>query len=195
MIQRDGEGVELQYSPSGLVEVAPDLLALVSTGVLPDGCHACGGALAIHYLRRNGNRFEVLGRWYDLGPGGSFGKAPEWKLRRDLFSNAAVETLVTDGAQGCDGSLGGLYELTVSGPVARAEDINLGVSNAGMDEGFQKPVIEYSAEILPGEKGKSFVVRYTGSTRGDVTYGPIPDRRDSQSFPWFPIQNLKLPDC
>jgi hypothetical protein len=46
---------EFTYTPSGLVDVAPGIVALISEGQLADfGCHACFGTLAIHYLKRDG---------------------------------------------------------------------------------------------------------------------------------------------
>lgn len=156
------------YTPAALYRLK-DKWVLLSEGRGPD-CHACAGWLSVHYLERGGDGFKLMKGWADAVPGTSFGGPPEWKVRTDLMSAPVVESTGGGTWQGYTCSVGTLTELTPDGPKARAKQIPLVYSDAGaiIDES-QKPK-EMEGRIGEGQRGKSFVVHYSGAVTRDVSY-------------------------
>ena len=150
----------LRYSPGRLVWIG-DRAVLLSPGENLDECHACTGALAIHYLEPAGEGFRVTASWPALVRGSGYGGPPsDWSLS-DAFAEYPV--LVDEGgytAQGCTSGGVTLTELKPERPVQSAliRTIYSNQSGFGADNGA-----EIDGEIVNIEKGVSFDVTYSGS--------------------------------
>jgi hypothetical protein len=189
---------ELQFSPGDLFQLSPGLFVLISKGIDPTGCHACGGLLSVHYLKRTADGFEVLSRSGLIGPRAGFGAAPDYTIRTDLFQSPALQVEESDGGQGCGSTVARLYELTPAGLVNRGDDIDLAGSYDG--SGGSK-AFDYSGRIVPDKRVESdtaydgavgpahqvlaFKVIYTGSVKGEVPFSPE----------GTPLRSLTFPGC
>lgn len=189
---------QLQFSPGDLFQLSPGLFVLISKGIDPTGCHACGGLLSVHYLKRTADGFEVLSRSGLIGPRAGFGAAPDYTIRTDLFQNPALQVEESDGGQGCGSTVARLYELTPAGLVTRGNSIDLAGSYDG--SGGSK-TFDYSGTIMPDKRVETdtayngtvgpaheviaFKVVYKGSVKGEVHYSPTGD----------PLQSLTFPSC
>ena len=186
---RDGKMVSLQYSPVKLADLGDGRVALVSTAVWPDGCPQCGGAVAVHYLTRTGMAFHVDKAWYDLGPSGTFGDAPDARVRLDLFERPTLQAETSDRVTGCEMTHTSLYELTPAGPVLRARDILAKRDNIPMGAMRSNRLADYYGNVLSEGKGKGFSLHYHGTTEGDVPYAAGPDGV------WKASGGIALPPC
>lgn len=150
----------LRYSPGKLVWIG-DRAVLLSPGENLDECHACTGALAIHYLAPAENGFRVTASWPALVRGSGWGAPPtDWSLS-DKFADDPV--LVDKGsytAQGCTTGAVTLTELRPDGPV-QSGPVPILYSNQsgfGPDNG-----VRIDGKIVNINKGASFDVAYSGS--------------------------------
>lgn len=156
----DVEDGQLRYTPARL-EWIGDRAVLLSLGKNLDECHACTGALAVHYLEPAGDGFRVTGAWPTLIRGSGYGAPPsEWNLS-DKFAQYPV-VLVEGGytAQGCTSGGITLTELRPDEPVQSTliRTIYSNQSGFGADNGA-----EIEGEIANIDKGASFDVVYSGS--------------------------------
>jgi hypothetical protein len=188
----------LQFSPAQLFQLSPGLFVLVSKGVDPVGCHACSGILAVHYLKRTTDGFDLLSQSGPIGPRAGFGAAPDFTIRTDLFPFPALQVQESDGGQGCGSTAARLYELTPGGLVGHGDDIDLAGSYDG--SGGSKS-FDYSGTIVPDKRVESdtaydgkvgpphevraFKVVYKGTINGEVPYSPE----------GTPLRQLNLPSC
>lgn len=161
----DGEQI-LTYSAGKLVPVG-DQVALVSTAVNQSDCHACSGALAVHYFRRSGDGWEVSASAPELVAGNGFGQPPEWRLRTDLGPGQWIQTEFGWTGQGYTCNSVDLIELTPTGPELRAASIPVHFDNAGaiMDESEA----ERQDGVLSWANGK-LRVTYSGRRSGVAEY-------------------------
>jgi hypothetical protein len=154
------EGERLRYSPGRLVW-SGNRAVLLSPGENLDKCHACTGALAIHYLEPAGDGFRVTGSWPALVQGSGYGEPPsDWSLS-DQFAEYPV--LVEEGgytAQGCTSGGVTLTELRPERPVQSAliRTIYSNQSGFGANNGA-----EIEGEIVNIDKEVSFDVTYSGA--------------------------------
>jgi hypothetical protein len=157
------------YTPSGLENVAPGIVALVSKGKLADfGCHACSGTLAIHYLKRDGEKFVLLGAWPAIGGAAPYGEAAAWAVRKDLDDVPVLVSREDDGGQGCYETWADLIALTPERPVVR---ISLVLATKYEPEPeSKKQGYDLTGELIPVERGKRFVVQYSGTRSLRVEY-------------------------
>jgi hypothetical protein len=150
----------LRYSPGRLVWIG-DRAVLLSPGENLDKCHACTGALAIHYLEPAGEGFRVTGSWPALIEGWGWGTAPSNWTVSTAFAEYPV--IMHEGAYTGQGvTCGGvtLTELRPGAPV-QSDLIKTILSNQsgfGADNGA-----EIDGEIVNIDKGVSFDVTYSGS--------------------------------
>ena len=154
------EDERLRYSPGRLVWIG-DRAVLLSPGENLDKCHACTGALAIHYLEPAGEGFRVTGSWPALIEGWGWGRAPsDWTVSSAF---AEYPVIMHEGAYTGQGvTCGGvtLTELRPGAPV-QSDLIKTILSNQsgfGADNGA-----EIDGEIVNIDKGVSFDVSYSGS--------------------------------
>lgn len=158
------------YTPSGLVDVAPGIVALVSKGKLDDfGCHACFGTLAIHYLKRDGQNFSLLGAWPSIGGAAPYGEAAAWTLRKDLDTVPVLETTEDDGGQGCYQTWADLIALTPARPLLVSTYLPLATEYVPEPE-EKKAGYKLSGRLIPAVRGKSFGIQYSGTRSLRVEY-------------------------
>lgn len=160
--------VEFIYEGGSLVPLGGDRYALVSTGRRNFASHADTAALSIHYLRRTATGFERTGAWPEFLADGTTGEPPTWTVRADLTAAPALLTEAGGVWQGYACTWSHLIELAPEGPVLRTDSIPVGYDSSGAkgDEGAEL----MDGVVRPGAKGRSFVIRYTGDRRTDVTY-------------------------
>jgi hypothetical protein len=162
------------YSPDR-IEWIGNRAMLISLGRNADDCHACAGAMAIHYLHPEGDGLSVDGAWLEAGPRGGWGRpADEIAINREMTNNPIVYSTSTDGGQGYMCTVAWLVELTHEGPVA-SEPIPIGSSNAGAvgDNGRTmggEPLREVEGRIANIRRGQSFDLVFTGAERFTETY-------------------------
>jgi hypothetical protein len=104
------------FRPTRLLRVG-DKFVLLSEGTNVSDCHACSGALAIHYLRARSDGFAVVGSWPDLIRGYGWGRPPDWTVSEEFNT---YPTVVEEGgytAQGCTSGGVTLTELRPDKPV------------------------------------------------------------------------------
>ncbi|CAN5404452.1 hypothetical protein BH10PSE1_BH10PSE1_35210 [soil metagenome] len=164
-----GSSRALVYRAAKLIALGGDRYALISSGDLEDAAHVDAGALAIHYLKRTPTGFERTGSWPEFVWDGSFGNAPLWEPRTDITADPAI--LMTGGGtwQGYTCEWTSLIELTPQAPVMRTESFPTGYDSGGatMDP---KDARTMTATVVPDQKGRSFIVRYSGARTASVPY-------------------------
>lgn len=156
--QVDGQSVV--YRPGTIVWIG-DRAVLISPAKATDDCHACAGTLAVHYLKANGDKFEVTGAWPDVVSGAGWGAAPKWKLSDAFTTYPAIYEEGTGGGQGYVCTSATLIELTPGGPV-KSGPIPLHYDNEGAvtDDQAKRSI---DGKFVNIRKGASFDVAYSGS--------------------------------
>lgn len=147
------------YRPSRLLRVG-DKLVLLSEGTNVSDCHACSGALAIHYLRETSDGFAVAGSWPDLIRGYGWGRPPDWTVS-ETFNT--YPTVVEEGgytAQGCTSGGVTLTELRPDKPVQTGL-VRTGFENASGSGELNGQSIHGTVGNI--RKDQSFEVAYTGA--------------------------------
>lgn len=149
---------------------------LISLGRNVDDCHACGGTMAIHYLRPEDQGLRVTGAWLENPPSGSFGAPPgEVAINRELTDNPIVYATGGSTNQGYTCSVAWLVELRRDGPVTSGP-IPISYSNAGavMEETGRTmggdPLRELQGRIANIRRGQSFDIAFTGAEQFTETY-------------------------
>jgi hypothetical protein len=184
VVERENWGeVELIYTPDRLIRLG-DTLVLVSRAETTP-CHACYGALAIHYLQVTPQGLKVTGAWPELLGGSSNGAPPEIALRDDLFDGPALVASGGWTGQGCTMESQDLVELTPDRPVVRAKAL---LALYHLDDG-PGPVTTVRGAIRPGVRGRSFQIAYSGDRSGVVRYALAGDRYQPVGGP------PRLPSC
>jgi hypothetical protein len=146
-----------EFREGQVVQLATNQYALISSGYVEGAGHSTAGALAIHYLRRDGDGFRRI----EIDPmfiaGGSGGQAPTFEVRRDLTPSPAV--VVSSGMtnQGETCVVGSVVELTPSHPVLRAIEMPL-AHEASDGEG------NWTGELAAGRRGRDFAIQYSGAS-------------------------------
>jgi hypothetical protein len=153
-------GQNVVYKPRDLFWIG-DRAVLVSAGSSTDDCHACAGALAVHYLRAAGDKFEVTGAWPDAAAGAGGGAAPKWKITNLFTSFPAIYEEGAGGGPGHGCASASLIELAPAGPVTSGP-IRLHYDNEGAVADDQAKVT-IDGKIVNLRKDVSFDVAYTGS--------------------------------
>ena len=160
-----GNEETLTYTPAKLVPVG-EVMALVSTATNRSDCHACSGALAIHYFRREGAGWKLAGSWPEIVAGNGFGQPPEWRIRTDLGRPAYLVTDTGWSGQGFTCASTDLVELAPAAPLVQATGIPMHYDNAGVGT---TPVVTIDGKLDRGPDGK-LRVTFTGSKTGFVDY-------------------------
>jgi hypothetical protein len=178
------DGERLSFEPSRLLWIG-DRAVLLSSGTNAEDCHACTGALAIHYLRASGSDFEVTGAWPAAVRGWSWGAPPrDWSINSQL---ADYPVVVAEGGytgQGITCSSATLTELRPEGPVT-SDHIPTGYSNEGAvneDTGRTfggEPRRDVEGRIGNIRRSRGFDVAFTGTERFTESY----DYRDGRFAP------------
>jgi hypothetical protein len=145
------------FRPTSLIWLG-DRAILLSEGTNVSDCHACTGALAIHYLAAAGQQFRLTGSWLQLVQGAGWGSPPHWNISSKFTSNPAIVDEGGFTAQGC--TSGGLMitELRPERPV-QSGLIRTTMSN---NSGFGEPD-QIEGHVSNIQKNRSFDVQYTGT--------------------------------
>jgi hypothetical protein len=138
---------------------------LISAGVGTD-CHACTGALAVHYLEPDGDRFRVTGRWEDAIAAGAYGKPPNWSFSTLLSAQPMLRTRMRDGNQGYFCANETFYEFGPQGP-RKVADVPIGYDDIGARGKTGKKI---DGQIINAISDQSFDVVYSGSRRFSEHY-------------------------
>jgi hypothetical protein len=169
-VTRQGDSEEtLTYAPARLVPVDGGALALVSTAANASDCHACSGAMAIHYFRRENGAWKLAGSWPEILPGNGFGQPPDWRLRADLGQADYIVAEAGWTGQGYTCTSADIVELTPTAPRVLGEDIPLHYDNEGAGE---PPVVNIDGKLGQGPDGK-LRVTFTGSRSGFTDYARV----------------------
>lgn len=163
-----GDQETLTYTPAKLVPVG-DVVALVSAATNGSDCHACSGALAIHYFKREGSAWRLAGSWPEIVGGNGFGQPPEWRIRTDLGRPAYLVADTGWSGQGYTCGKTDLVELTPEAPLVQATAIPMHYDNAGVGT---TPVVNIDGKLGRGPDGK-LRVTFTGSKTGFVDYALV----------------------
>jgi hypothetical protein len=171
------------FRPTRLIWLA-DRAVLLSEGTNVSDCHACTGALAIHYLAAAGQQFSLTGSWPDLVQGAGWGSPPKWKISEKLASNPAIVDEGGFTAQGC--TSGGLMitELRPERPVQSGLVRTIMSNDSGYGEADQ-----IEGHIKNIQRGHSFDVAYTGTRNFTEHWLYRGDRFVLQGGP------TKMPQC
>jgi hypothetical protein len=153
------------YTPSGLVDVAPGIVALISKG--KPSCDSCSGTLAVHYLKRGGHDYALVKDWPMIG--GATGQTVTWTPRPDLEGGPAILATHDESGPDCHQTYSQLIALTPDKPVVRANLLTAVHYDPGPDPDHSPPY-QAKAKILPGERGKSFALEYAGTWKLHVDY-------------------------
>jgi Short C-terminal domain len=153
------DGGSLTYRP-GILRWAGSRAILVSPGVSESGCHACRGALAVHYLEPEGDKLRVTGRWETAIDAGAYGKPPDWSLSTLLSAQPMLRTRLHDGNQGYFCTQEAFYEFGPEGP-RKIADIPIGYDDVGaLGKAAGKTI---DGKIINAMRDQSFDVLYSGS--------------------------------
>lgn len=167
---RGWEVALLTYRPLRLVPLGDDRVALISTATTSD-CHACSGAVAVHYLRRSGVGFALIDGWLETLRGNGWGRPPDLAMRADISDRPVIEARFAFGNQGFDCEWISLVELGPRRPVTLLDHAKLSYDNEGAGTEADGIVPETtSAVLIPGRLGRSFALRYSGTRAATVTY-------------------------
>jgi Short C-terminal domain len=166
---RGVDGANLTYTPGGLRWIG-DRAVLVSPGRSDQDCHACSGALAIHYLEPQGEGFRVTGQWLNGGGGASWGAPPDWRFSTLLTSEPLLESSAGGTWQGHTCTWTRFYAFAQGGP-AEVVSMQMHQDNGGaVTEESGEQVTDISGQIRNVVKDRSFDVAYTGSERFTERY-------------------------
>lgn len=155
---------QIAFAP-GTLRWTGNRAILISAGVGSD-CHACTGALAVHYLEPDGDRFRVTGRWEDAIASGAYGKPPDWSFSTLLSAQPMLRTRMRDGNQGYFCASETFYELGPQGP-RKIADIPIGYDDIGARGETGKKI---DGQIINAIRDQSFDVVYSGSRRFSEHY-------------------------
>jgi hypothetical protein len=172
-VQSDSASEDVRYAPGRLVWPAFGPV-LLSEGQVQDPAHVSAGKIAIHYLRPQGDRFEVVRAWPAGVATGSFGRVAHWSVS-PRFSTWPV--IVAEGGgtwQGYSCSWLTLTELRPGGPVELAS-VPLAYDDAGAKTD-EAEAMSIDGKILNVVKNQSFDVVYSGSRAFGEHYARKGDR-------------------
>jgi hypothetical protein len=178
----------LDFSPLAFINIAPDVVALVSRGEGRDtdySCHACAGAMTMHYLKRGPQGFTVLGRWQIASGGAAYGAVNPLSVRTDLDDVPTMIVADTSGGMGCEVETDTLVALTPTGPEDRGSFTRLSSYQELVDVKNGPKDYSYAGKVIPLDKGKQFTVEYSGGAPRSIKFDKQSDRiyRSGQDFP------------
>jgi hypothetical protein len=159
-IERTERGM-LSFEPKKLIQVGSQL-ALISEGTNEDDCHACSGALSIHYLQEKDDGWHVTGAWLDIAGGTTWGEpAIEWSVSINLLSSPVLYSESGGTWQGCSSSVAQLVPLLPEG-IGEPTDIPISFDNEGGFGDLQSA----EGKITKIMKDVGFTVSFAGQKRG-----------------------------
>jgi hypothetical protein len=117
--------------------------------------------MTMHYLKRAGQGFTVLGHWEIDSGGADYGLVNQWVVRTDLDDVPTMLMSNDSAGMGCANTVDTLIALTPTGPEERG---SFALSSSYQEQVDVKGPKDYSYEgkIVPVERGKSFAIAYSG---------------------------------
>jgi hypothetical protein len=179
---------QLDFTPLAFIDIAPNIVALVSKGEGSNtdySCHACDGAMTMHYLKRGPQGFVVLGHWRIDSGGANYGAVNPWTIRTDLDDSPTMLISGEYMGMGCEIKIDTLVALTPTGPEERGSF----TLSSSYDGEVAAKNYKYEGKLVPEERGKTFAVEYSGSAprRLQFTKGTDrvfrPEHPEDLSFP------------
>lgn len=144
--------------------------ALLTERRIQDGCHACQGTLGVFYLAERGGKMSVTRSWPKAIEGSGFGAPPtSWRVTNEFTDYPAIYAETSYMAQGDEGQMATIIELTPRGPVA-SDPVSLRYSDAGTIVDNERPACILDGAIANIRKDRSFDVLITGSIDGTDHY-------------------------
>lgn len=179
----------LTYRPAAL-EWIGDTAALISLGTNRSDCHACTGAISVHYLKPVDGGFAVDRRWLTAMTGSGWGEPTDKMIiRHDLASFPVIASETGFTGQGCTSGQLWLTELRPEGPV-RWDPVPIVYDDSGKmgaeESGRFRSV---HGKISGVRKDVSFAVAYSGAETFRETY-----RRQGNSFVRS-VKTSRMPSC
>ena len=157
---RDTEFGTLIYSPGKLTGVG-NAVVLISEGQNADDCHACSGALAVHYLSEKADGWHVSGEWLTASGGGSWGHpGSNWGISTSLLEYPVLYSESGGTWQGCSSSVANFLPLLPDGP-GESVMIPLFHDNSG---GYGD-LVEVEGRIFDIRPSHGFKITYSGKRR------------------------------
>ncbi|MEO5868017.1 MAG: hypothetical protein ABIS14_00385 [Sphingomonas sp.] len=160
------DGSEETTTPAKLVWHG-DTAFLITSSAVKDGCHACSGSLGIYYLKADGARFAVTGKFPHAVEGQGFGAPPSGWSVSDRFGPSPV--LYSEGGYTGQGYTCTSFDLTEFGADKPVKLVTVPIHYDNSDVG-DGPAESIDGKIASIEPGKSFTVHYSGSSAFDETY-------------------------
>ena len=126
--------------------------------------------MVMDYLKRTPEGFVLLGHW-DIKAGGiGYGTVAPWTIRTDLDDVPTMLLSASDGGMGCSGETDTLIALTPTGPEDRG---SFALSTGYQDDPDVRngpKDFHYDGKIVPLERGKAFVVDFSGTKSARIIY-------------------------
>lgn len=170
------------YRSGKLVPLGERRFAFISGGQGGEA-HVHAGSIAVHYLTRTEDGFERTGSWPGLLVSGTWGQPPKWSIRTDLTPSPMLVAEAGGTWQGYTCTWAHLVELTASRPIMRVDQIITGYGSGGASGEAGESV---DGRILPGRKGETIRVQYTGDRTATVTYAKVGEVYDPVDLPELP---------
>lgn len=168
LVTIDGEAINVRFSPIALVRLDRSTMVLVSGGQnLDQNCHGCTGFFSIAYLGSHPGWTVEGSPYLGMGQTGGWGTPPEIAIIRSLSPEPMVLVRSGQSGQGSTESWGRLVRL---GPTIDAVSVALDRFDISYDNDGSAADCSIKGKIIPGKRGRSFTIRYTGTYRGDVIY-------------------------
>lgn len=190
------DGKDYEFMPFAVIDIGPDLAALVSAGQLanprcPAGtvCIDASGAFpanALHYVRREATGDRVVGEWINFGGKG----VGEWAWTNEISASPVFYNSVSAGTgRDCIASRAVLIEFAPQGPVELAAFPVFYQYNDG-----RKYVGPFFGAITRAERGQSFTVTYS-HTRNAAPFAHIQYLRGAKGYKVDPKAEWRMPAC
>jgi hypothetical protein len=147
--------IELSFGP-----------ALLTKREIKDGCHACTGAIGVYYLKEEGGRTTVTGRWPNAVEGWGWGAAPaEWHITEKFTAYPSIYASGGFMGQGVVMESSTLTELRPEGPTT-SDLIGTGFSDEGAIVDDERTPCIVEGKISNIRRDRSFDVIVRGSVKG-----------------------------
>ena len=190
------DGKDHDFMPFAVVDIGPDLAALVSAGwpakpECPAGtvCIDASGSFAanaLHYVRRDAGGYRVIGEWINFGGKG----VGEWAWTDKVSASPVFYNSFNAGTgRDCTASRAVLVEFAPQGPVELAAFPVFYQYNDG-----RTYVGPFHGAITQAENGQSFTVTYS-HTRTDGPFADIRYLRGPNEYKVDPGAKWRMPVC
>lgn len=159
------DGEQATMTPLRIVDL-PFGKALLVERAAADACHACTGAIDVHYVIEEDSLTSLAKSYLRAAEGSGWGQPPEgWRIATDLTAYPAIVYESGYAAQGIVEGAISIVELTPAGPVASQVRSSYDDSGSGFGDGC---TIE--GRIANRERDRGFDLVVTGTARATIRY-------------------------